>query len=212
MQTEIWRPVKGYEGLYAVSNLGRVKSIGNNKSRKEKILKPQKEGKGYLFVRLYRNGKGKKFKVHRLVASAFIPNPEGLPEVNHKNEVKDNNVVGNLEWCSRWYNAHYGTLYERSAAAHLNHPALSKAVEASKYPDFREIELRFPSTMEVKRNGYTYSAVSACCRGCYSTHRRNFYKNLYWRFADESEDVIMQRRQIEIFMNVINNFKEKCLI
>ena len=180
---EQWKPVKGYEELYAVSNLGRVKSLNYHRTGVEKIIKPKKSGNGYLQVGLWKNGKRKFFLVHRLVAEAFIPNPEGFEQVNHKDEVKTNNCVSNLEWVSRWDNMHYGTLYERMAAARINHPALSKPVEASKYPDFREIELRFASTREAERNGYEHGAVSYCCRVCYSAYRRNFYKGLYWRFA-----------------------------
>ena len=201
---EQWKPVAGYEGLYEISNMGRVKSLGNNKSRKEKILKPAKDGSGYLFVVLCRNGKHKIFKVHRLVAVAFLPNPNGFTEINHINEDKTLNVVSNIEWCSRSYNVNYGSRNKR----------ISKVVEASKYYDFRTIEYRFASTAEAGRNGFKHQYVSACCRGCYSTHRRNFYNGLYWRFASvgESTSAIMQRRQIEIFANVINNFKQNHLI
>ena len=177
---EEWKPVKGYEGLYSVSNLGRVKSL---KYGKEKILKPQKTKDGYLQVGLYRKEKYKMFKVHRLVATAFIPNPLGLPEINHLDENKTNNAVSNIEWVSRSYNINFGTHNEKVSAAMTNHPALSKPVEASKYPDFSEIYLRFPSTKEAERNGYGQGHVAACCRGCYSTRRRNFYKGLYWRYA-----------------------------
>lgn len=212
MKKEIWRPVAGYEELYAVSSLGRVKSLNYNRTGVEKFLKPAKNKGGYLQVVLCRNGKKKCIKVHRLVATAFLPNPEGLPEINHKDEVKTNNIVGNLEWCSRLYNNNYGTHNKRSAASRINHSDRSKAVEASRFSDFRTIELRFASTWEADRNGYFSGNVSACCRGCYSANRRNFYKNLYWRYADESKNAIMQERQILIFMNVINNFKQKCLI
>ena len=150
--------------------------------------------------------------MHRLVAEAFIQNPEGFEQVNHKDENKTNNVLGNLEFCSRSYNINYGTRNERSAASQRNHPAKSKPVEASKYSDFREICLRFASAMEAGRNGYGFQNVSACCRGCFNREGNNKYKNLYWRYADESENAIMQERQILIFMNVINNFKQKRLI
>ena len=171
---EQWKSIAGYEGLYEVSNLGRVKSL---KFGKERILKPGKNSSGYLLVNLYKNGKMKHFKVHRLVATAFLPNPMGFPEINHLDEDKANNVVSNIEWASRWDNMHYGTLHERKAAAR------SKAVEASKYEDFRTIELRFASTKETGRNGYDQSAVSKCCRRCYFMEGNNKYKNLYWRFA-----------------------------
>ena len=183
MEQEIWKPVEGFENLYAVSNLGRIKSLWFGR---EKILKPHKV-KGYLQVGLCRNGKIKQFYVHRLVAEAFLPNPLGLPEVNHKDENKSNNVVSdvvsNLEWCSHKYNSNFGTRNERVASALTNHPAKSKTVEASKYPDFREIELRFASTWEADRNNYKQGAVSACCRGCFHREGNNKYKNLYWRYA-----------------------------
>lgn len=170
---EIWKPVEGYEGIYEVSNFGRVKSLNYHREGIVKILKPQKDGSGYLQVQLWRNGKMKAFKVHRLVAEAFLPNPLGLPEINHKDEDKTNNIVSNLEWASRWDNMHYGTLYERT----------SKSVEASRFSDFRTIELRFASTKEAGRNGYSSGNVSACCRGCYCSEENNKYKGLYWRFA-----------------------------
>ena len=173
MKTEQWKPVEGFED-YAVSNLGNVKSL---KYGKERILKPRKNKDGYLFVTLCKNGKMKNFKVHRLVASAFLPNPNNLPQVNHLDEVKTNNVVSNIEWCSAKYNMNYGTRMEKQVAAR------SKAVEASKYSDFREIELSFPSTQEAGRNGYDQGAVAACCRGCFCREGNNKYKGLFWRYA-----------------------------
>ena len=93
-----------YTGLYQVSNLGRVRSLGNDKTRKERILKPKINNKGYLQVILCKNGKVKTFLVHRLVATAFIPNPDNLPVVNHRDENPLNNCVDNLEWCTQKYN------------------------------------------------------------------------------------------------------------
>lgn len=116
---EIFKPIKGYEGLYEVSNLGNVKSvckngkgIGIGKSRKEVILKPIMN-KGYLRVNLSKNGVIKHFSIHRLVAEAFLPNPNNYPEVNHKDENKTNNTIDNLEWCDSKYNNNYGTRNER---------------------------------------------------------------------------------------------------
>lgn len=173
---EQWKPVEGYEDLYEISNLGRVKSLNYHRTGVEKIMKPLKI-KGYLLVDLCRDGERKKFLVHRLVASEFIPNPKGLPEINHIDEVKTNNCVSNLEWCDRRYNINFGTRNKRMAAA------FSKSVEASKFPDFRTIELRFVSAAEAERNGYGHSPVSACCRGCFHREGNNKYKNLYWRYA-----------------------------
>ena len=101
--------IKGYEGRYQIGDTGQVYSLVS-----KKYLKPMDDGRGYLFVHLT-NGKGKlkNEKIHRLVAKAFIPNPDNLPEVNHIDENKYNNCVDNLEWCSVKYNRNYGTRYQR---------------------------------------------------------------------------------------------------
>ena len=112
---EEWRDIKGFEGKYMVSNLGRVKSLNYNRTGKEEILKAYDNGHGYLFVALYKDGKVEQPLVHRLVATAFLDNPDNLPEVNHKDEDKTNNCVENLEYCSRSYNLNYGTRRKRSA-------------------------------------------------------------------------------------------------
>lgn len=112
---EIWKDIEGYEGLYQVSNFGRVKSLGRfkkNNQIKEKILKPRINSSGYKQVSLY-NKFQKTYSVHRLVAKAFIPNPDNLPQVNHKDENKLNNHVNNLEWCNSKYNNNYGTHNKR---------------------------------------------------------------------------------------------------
>lgn len=109
MNDEIWKDIKGYEGLYQVSNYGRIKSLArivigkNNSIRivKEKILKLHKDTIGYFDVTLSKNNKIKRILVHRLVTEAFIPNPLSLPEVNHKDGNKQNNYFVNLEWCTK---------------------------------------------------------------------------------------------------------------
>ena len=106
---EGWKDIEGYEGLYQVSNLGRVKSLGNDKNKKEKIRKVRKNNFGYLHLTLHKNRIAKDYLIHRLVATAWIPNPNNLPEINHKDECKTNNTVENLEWCDATYNNNYGT-------------------------------------------------------------------------------------------------------
>lgn len=113
VESEVWKPVVGYEGLYEVSNIGRVRSINFHKSGKAKVMRPSFNTWGYLIVDLRKNNKRHSYTVHRLVALAFIPNPDNLPEINHKNEIKYDNTVENLEWCTRKYNINYGTGNER---------------------------------------------------------------------------------------------------
>lgn len=100
----MWKQVVGYEGLYEVSDTGEVKSL-----RKNIILKPQSNRDGYLLVMLSKNGISKGYSVHRLVAKAFIDNPQNKPEINHIDEDKTNNHVSNLEWCTHLDNSRYGS-------------------------------------------------------------------------------------------------------
>lgn len=104
---EIWKEIEGYEGLYEVSNFGRVKSLKRDKNGK--LMSLQKDKDGYPVVGLYFKGNLKLHKVHRLVAQTFLSNPDNLPQVNHKDEDKTNNMVDNLEWCTPGYNTNYGT-------------------------------------------------------------------------------------------------------
>ena len=110
---EIWKDIRGYEGIYQISNLGNVKSLNYNRTKKSKILKQCTDKRGYLKVGLSKHNKYGVFSVHRLVAKEFIPNPYNFPQVNHKDEDKQNNSVENLEWCNNQYNVNYGTRKER---------------------------------------------------------------------------------------------------
>lgn len=121
LRNEVWKDINGYEGFYQVSNLGRIKSLSRKvwtgkylKNIEEKI-KSNAYCKGYDCIHLYKNGEYKQFRINRLVAETFIPNPNNLPEVNHKDEDKINNKVDNLEWCTSKYNANYGTRNVRVA-------------------------------------------------------------------------------------------------
>ena len=114
LANEEWRPIKGYEGLYEVSNLGRIKRLPLGKQwpyrqTHNKIRRLKKSNRGYLVVNLSKQNKVKFYAVHRLVAAAFIPNTGNLPQINHKDENKTNNRVENLEWCNAKYNICYGT-------------------------------------------------------------------------------------------------------
>ncbi len=124
MTNEIWKDIQGYEGLYQVSNLGRVKSVnriltqGNRQIFKRSIiLKPRIEKHGYLRVTLYKNKIPLQLLVHRLVASVFISNPNNLPQVNHKDKNKQNNCIDNLEWCSSLYNLNFSNIIDKLSIA-----------------------------------------------------------------------------------------------
>ena len=105
---EIWKDIEDYEGIYQVSNLGRVKRVTT-----DRILKGIKDRGGYLRITLSKNGVKSNHKIHRLVAQAFIPNPENKPQVNHIDENKTNNLVSNIEWMTAKENLNHGTHNER---------------------------------------------------------------------------------------------------
>lgn len=114
MDGEEYKPVKGYEEKYFVTSRGRVWSTYRNMWL---TLVPAKDD--YRKVNLYLNGKMKTYQVHRLVAAAFIDNPDNLPEINHKNEIRYDNVVENLEWCTHVYNLQYGNRNKKISEAHI---------------------------------------------------------------------------------------------
>lgn len=171
---EIWKPI-GYEG-YEVSNLGRVKSYKYDKIN-GKIMKPYKNTKGYLQIDLQLDGRKREnrvhLSVHRLVAIAFIPNPDNLPQVNHKDEDKINNCVDNLEWCTNDYNAHYGTHIER-VAEKIRVPIYSVDKQGN-------IE-HFPGVREADRivSGKEYG-ISAPISMCLNGKRKTAYGRQWFR-------------------------------
>ena len=163
----MWKDIYGYEGLYQVSDTGEVMNVMTGK-----ILKAYKEKSGYLRVGLYKDENEKSFRVHRLVAEAFIPNPFNLPEVNHKSENKQDNRVENLEYCDRKYNINYGTRNDKVAEK------VSKTVfQFSKIGEFiRE----WCSVSEIDRQlGFDFRNVSACCRG----ERKSSY-GFIWKYKE----------------------------
>ena len=160
-------PVVGYEGLYEVSNLGRVRSLDRidrfGRLYKGRILKNTLSCYGYYVVVLCNSGKQTNKRVNRLVAEAFIPNPDNLPVVNHKNEIKIDNRAENLEWCSIEYNSNYGTGRRRMAEKQTNRNDLSKSVACYKN---NELVAVYPSQMEAyRKTGICNVSISACCRG-----------------------------------------------
>lgn len=163
-KNEVWIPVVGYEGLYEISSFGNVRSLGNGGTYKtQRIMKQFKNTWGYLCVGLCKNGKSKHYQVHRLVAIAFIENPENFPQVNHKDENISNNNVNNLEWCSAKYNINYGTCIKRSSEKQINGKKSKQVLQFTKTGEFIA---EFPSTREVKRQlGFLSGNISRCCHG-----------------------------------------------
>lgn len=146
---EIWKDIEGYEGLYQVSNLGNVK---NNKN---KIMKLAKEKNGYLRINLSKNGFKKRMSIHKLVAMTFIPNPNNYPQINHKDENKQNNCVDNLEWCTQIYNINYGNATKK-------HSKRVKCIETG---------IIYNSTRDAERKtNIAHNYISKCCL------KRKYYK------------------------------------
>lgn len=175
---EIWKPIKNYEGLYEVSNFGRVKSLSKwlgNYYRNEKILKQEKEWCGYLRVALSKDSKVKHFKVHRLVAETFIPNTDNLPQVNHKDENKLNNHVENLEWMSAKDNTNYGTGIERRSKS-KSKPVLQFDLQGNFIREWK-------SCAEAGRNGYNEDCIGYCCN---NKPKHSTHKGYIWKWKKES--------------------------
>ena len=180
---EIWKDVIGYEGLYQVSSLGKVKSLARESKRntfKEKILNPHLDGRGYPFVALYRNNVPKQIKVHKLVATAFLDNPENKPTVNHIDEDKTNNTAENLEWATFKENANHGTRNQRIASANReNH---NRCAKQRKPVDQYDINGYFMNTWNSASAVADFfkinrSEITQCCKG-----KRKQCKNYFWKY------------------------------
>ena len=162
--TEIWKDIEGYEGLYQVSNKRNVKSLNYRRTGRERIIKPRKDKNGYLRVVLCKDGECKTYLVHRLAASAFIPNPKELSQVNHRDENKQNNCTENLEWCSSEFNVNYGTRNEKVGKS-LSRPI--KCVETGTlYASAKEAH---------EKTGINMGNISSCVNG-----KKNIARRYHW--------------------------------
>lgn len=153
---------------YTITDDGRVFSLNYNHTGEKSELKQNENTQGYKHVCLCKNGKSKTIPVHRIVALSYLPNPYNLPEVNHKDENKTNNMVGNLEWCSIKYNNTYGTRLERVSKKHLNRKDQSKPVK--QFTKDGRFITDYPSIAEAERQtGFDQTAISKCCKGKYKS-------------------------------------------
>ena len=187
MNKEIWKDIVGYEGLYQISNYGRIKSLGRyyfsgiynaiKKYQNENIRKTEKAKNGYMRIALCKDGKIKKYLIHRLVAEHFIDNPNKLPQVNHIDENKENNYYKNLEWCDNKYNMNYGKRNEKVRKSII----ATKGRKVNQY-DLEDNFIKQYSSIngaskQFNRKG---SNIRACCIGEQKTAYG--YK---WKYANE---------------------------
>ena len=166
---EIWKPIKNYEGLYEISNIGRIKTLKFSGGDKPKIMSPY-DVHGYKRIRIFKNKKQRSTSIHRLVAEAFLPNPLNKPFVNHKDGNKSNNVVTNLEWAT-----------ESENVAHAFRVLKIKAHGGRKKKRVRIIETGqvFDSIKEASSYGYNRSSIIMCCEGKYHTA-----SGYHWEYID----------------------------
>ena len=173
--TEEWKDIEGFEGKYQVSNFGRVKSLNYNRCGYSRLLVPKINNYGYEWVELFANGKGVCRQVHRLVAMAFIPNPNEYPVINHRDENIRNNRADNLEWCDQRYNTRYSlNLHqkERSTRKHKRPIAqIDKDGNIVKIWDYsRQVE---------KEGNMSQWSILQCCNG-----KRKTAYGYTWHYAD----------------------------
>lgn len=191
---EVWKDIKGYEGLYQVSNLGNVRSLNYNRQKIIKQLRPCKNIRGYWAVSLLKNNKRKTKMVHRLVAESFIENTKNNILVNHKDGNKNNNCAANLEWCTPQYNINEAFRMGLNKAKKGQEHHLSRKVKQydldgnfiKKWNCFRDIE---------REQGFKHSNISACCNGKYD--KMYGYR---WEYAEYIDK--------DIIVNKINKNKE----
>ena len=185
---EIWKSIEGYEGIYEISSLGRVKSLSREKIMpngticftKEKILKQNRNINGYISISLYKNNKCHAFRIHRLVAKAFIENPNKFSEVNHKDENKENNKYINLEWCDKTYNNNYGTKKQRQIDTR------SKTIY--QYDINGYLIREWNNISEASNKGYSRECIYKCAIGSNIIHKDSF-----WSYEKHNKEYFIEK-------------------
>lgn len=182
---EIWREIPGYEGLYEVSNTGRIRSLRPKTRIADKeggIMRQKYDTKGYLRVNLHKEGKCRAELVRRKVAEAFIPNPNNYPEVGHDDDCKTNNAVENLYWTTRQENLTHNGLNLRVRDKRSG-DGIKRVIEALSIPVVGTNiktgeEITFSSMQEASRNGFDSGKVSECCSGKRGSHHGYTWRKL----------------------------------
>ena len=170
---EEWRDIKGYEGYYQISNIGRIKSLMYRglKRKTPKIIKWRVASNGYAQVILSVNNTQRRYSVHRLVALHFIPNLDNKPCINHKDENPLNNNVENLEWCTYSYNTNYGNCIEKIRKENIGKVGSYPVIQQSLTGDFIA---EYSSIGEASRaTGISYTMINDCCRGFKKDYKNN---------------------------------------
>lgn len=178
--TEIWKDIVGYEGLYQVSSLGNVKSLNYNHTGKEKVLSNVINSSGYCHVSLWKDKTKKVMKVHRLVAQTFISNPDNKDSVDHINGIRSDNRLENLRWTTPKENINYPLAKSHLHQSMINNPKLSKSVyQIDKTTG--EVINEYPSTQEAcRQTGISFQNISKCCRGIVGFKSAGGY---IWKYA-----------------------------
>lgn len=187
---EIWKDIVvekngtlyDFTGLYQVSNLGRVRSLRNNHGKyREQILKPRLNKSGYLMIGLNNDKKQQQFYVHRLVASTFIPNPNKLPQVNHKNETKTDNFVDNLEWCTEQYNSQYSSHKQKGKV--FTEERKQKISEAHKKKVLCIETGHIFNSLKEAKEWLGKGNIKSCCQGI-----RKTAGGYHWQYVDDTHE------------------------
>jgi NUMOD4 motif/HNH endonuclease len=215
VKNETWKDIEDYEGLYMVSNFGRVKSLDREVIRSDgmkrkvlgKIMKPQKDNMGYLRIRLYENSKGKSFSIHRLVAMAFLSNDENKNIVNHKDGIKTNNFAENLEWCTHKENARHAW---ETGLSSCNENQRNSLIERNSKKVYQidinsgKIVGEFKSATDASIYANCSSTlIINCCNLKHDTA-----KGFRWRY-DDNKDVVIKHKKKKSIVKIDNISKEK---
>lgn len=189
---EVWKEIKGYEGLYKISNLGNIKN------RYNRYLKNRCDKGGYQKITLRKNSISKTYYVHRLVAMAFIPNPEDKPQINHKNEIRDCNRADNLEWCTAKYNNNYGNRINNVSDA-LSIPIIGVSDSGESF--------YFRSGMAASIIvGALTGSITNVLKGKHHTTKGYTFRYLTENEIEEHKDELLPR--IECQEELLNKYKE----